>query len=445
MTIDISNRKIRHILRQLLEAGLEAGNPERAVKRAVKVKGNSLWVGKRRFDIPAYKNLATVGAGKASARMALALERLLGDKLDRGVVVTKDGHACRTRTITIREASHPVPDRRGQRGAGEILDLVRSLGPQDLLFVLISGGASSLLPAPAKGLSLADKQKVTDHLLRCGAGIQEINAVRKHLSAIKGGQLAASTQATIISLILSDVLGDDLATIGSGPVTPDPTTYGQAKQILTTYDIWDQVPREVRNYISKGLSGTIAETPKPGSRHLKRVHPTIIGNNAMAVAAISRTAKTLGLRPLVLTTTLTGEAREIAKTLGAIGREIHSSDRPVRRPACIIMGGEPTVRVTGTGQGGRAQELALSAANEIAGLPNIWVAAFGTDGTDGPTEAAGAVVDGQTAGRARRIGVDPYGALSHNDSYNFFREVGGHIITGATGTNINDICLLLAP
>jgi len=347
--------------------------------------------------------------------------------------------------IEVLEAGHPLPDRSGQKAAERLLGLVRELAPNDLLFVLLSGGASSLLPMPAAGLTLADKQETTQLLLRSGATIQEINTVRKHLSAIKGGRLAAATPARVVSLILSDVLGDDVGTIGSGPTAPDQTTYEDAWKILRRYRLRAAVPARVRTHLAGGVRGAEEETPKPGSSLFRRVQNHIIGNNGAAVEAVAQAARQSGFRPLVLSTSLTGEAKEAAKVFGAIAREIVASGRPVRRPTCVIAGGELTVTVRGKGQGGRAQEFALAAALEIAGLPRVWIAAFATDGTDGPTDAAGAVVHGQTVARAQRAGLIPSEVLLENNAHPFFKKVGGHIISGPTGTNVNDLYLLIAP
>ena len=324
------------------------------------------------------------------------------------------------------------------------MTLLNQLTADDLIFVLLSGGASSLLPAPAPGVTLADKQRTTTLLLRSGATIHEINAVRKHLSAMKGGRLAAATRARMITLILSDVLGDDLGTIGSGPTAPDETTFVDAIQALRRYRIWKQVPSNVRMHLLKGQRGAYPESPKSGARIFRRVQNQIIGNNQAAVETVSRVAKHDGLHPLILTTSLQGEARQAAKWFGAIAREIVTTGRPIQRPACLIAGGELTVTVRGNGRGGRAQEFALAAARELAGLPNVWIAGFGTDGTDGPTDAAGAIVDGHTLTRAAQLDVDPMDSLDRNDAYHFFKTVGGLIHTGPTGTNVNDLYLLIA-
>ncbi|MEW6247199.1 MAG: glycerate kinase [Nitrospirota bacterium] len=444
MRVGVPQPRIRALLRRMCAAALSAVDPAEAVRRHVRRKGATLRVGRRTYDLRRDTRILAVGAGKASARMAWALERILGDRLDTGLVVVKYGLAVPTRKIEVVEAGHPVPDRAGERAASKLRALVGGLASNDLLIVLLSGGASSLLPAPVSGLSLADKQKTSQLLLKSGATIQEINTVRKHLSAIKGGQLAAETQARVVSLILSDVIGDDPASIGSGPTAPDPTTYAEACAILRRYGIWKSVPAPVRRHLVAGTEGRVAETPKPGASIFHRVQNLLIGNNRAAVEAAAAAAKTAGIAPVILTTTLTGEAREAAKVFGAIAREIVADDRPVRRPCCLIAGGELTVTVRGSGQGGRAQEFALAAALEIAGLPKVWVAGFATDGTDGPTEVAGAVADGETARRAARSGLDAARALRDNDAYPFFQKLRSHIVTGPTGTNVNDLYVLVS-
>lgn len=444
MKIGALQPRIRALLGRLLTAGLRAVDPGMALRRQVRREGAVLRVGQARYDLRRYRRVIAVGAGKASARMAAALEGVVGPRLDGGLVVVKYGHAVPTRSIEVAEGGHPLPDRHGQAAATRLLRLVSGLTPDDLLVVLLSGGASSLLPVPSPGLGLRDKQATTRWLVRSGATIREVNVVRKHLSAIKGGRLAAATNATILSLILSDVIGDDLGAIGSGPTAPDPSTYEEARLILHRYGLWHRVGGRVQAHLSAGIAGARPETPKPGDPVFSRVSHHIIGNGSQAVAATARAARQCGLRPLLLTTSLTGEAKEAAKLFGAVGREIASTGRPVPRPACVLAGGELTVTVRGRGQGGRAQEFALAAAGEIAGLAGIWVAGFGTDGTDGPTDAAGAVVDGQTVERARRVGLDPAAMLERNDAYAFFKQVGGQITTGPTGTNVNDLYLLLA-
>ncbi|MDH5700542.1 MAG: DUF4147 domain-containing protein, partial [Nitrospirota bacterium] len=316
--------------------------------------------------------------------------------------------------------------------------------PRDLLIVLLSGGASSLLCAPSRGLTLAAKRRTTKLLLRSGASIHDINIVRKHLSAIKGGQLAQATSATILTLIMSDVLGDDLSTIGSGPTVPDSSTFQDAIDILQQYSIWSKAPESVQRHFQQGLATSIAAPLKPTRPQALRNRHIILANNRQALEGVAKTAKQLALRPFLLPYPLQGEAKEIGSILGGLARDLVEFGNPVHPPACLIAGGEPTVTVNGKGQGGRAQECVLAAAQELAGLTNVFVAGFGTDGTDGPTDVAGAVVDGKTVQRAKKQGLSIEHALHAHDSYTFFRQVRGHIMTGPTGTNVNDIYLIVA-
>jgi glycerate-2-kinase len=442
-SVGVRHQTAKAIFTRMFREALQAVDPYRAIVRHVGLHRNRLSIGSRSFILDPNSRLVVVGAGKASARMAQALEDRVGRCIDTGLVVVKYGHARPTKSIRIVEAGHPVPDQAGLKASRDISSLVRSLERNDVLIVLLSGGASSLLPAPAEGISLSDKQATTRLLLRSGATIQEVNAVRKHLSSLKGGQLAGSTTAQVASLILSDVIGNDLATIGSGPTAPDPTTFHQAREILKRYGVWGAVPSPVRKRLANGTARRIADTPKPGSPRFRRVTNCLIGDNEAAVDAVTRVAHGERLKTLVLGTTLTGEAREAAKLFGAIAREVALRNRPVSRPCCIVAGGELTVAVRGRGTGGRAQEFALAAAAEIAGLRRVWVAGFATDGTDGPTDVAGAVADSDTVARADRAGLSVTRALRHNDSYPLFRKLRAHIRTGPTGTNVNDLYVLL--
>jgi glycerate-2-kinase len=419
---------------------VEAG---KALRRAVRKRGQVLTVGNRRYDLTRYDRIVVVGAGKATASMARAMEGLLGPRLRSGLVIVKHGHAVPTRRIVVNEAGHPLPDRAGLRAASRLRAMISSLSGRDLLIVLLSGGASSLMPSPVPGVSLRDKHRVTDLLLKSGATIREINTVRKHLSALKGGGLAGSTQAAIITLILSDVLGDDVSAIASGPTAPDPTTFRDAVQCLKRYRLWHDVPAGVRAHLSRGSHGLVKETPKPGAPVFRRVQHQLIGSNEVAVAAAERSARKAGLRTAVITTRLSGEASRAGAGFGAIARRVVRNGKPARKPCCIIAGGETTVTVKGNGRGGRAQEFAVAAAGAIAGLKNVWVAALGTDGTDGPTDVAGAVVDGGTMIRAGRSGVDLKQALRDNDTYAALKKLRAHITTGPTNTNVNDLYLLL--
>lgn len=426
----------------MLKQALESVESEPALRRAVRKRGDILTVGSRRYDLRHYDRVVVVGAGKATAPMARAIEGILGSRLHSGLVIVKYGHGVSTKRIVVEEASHPIPDRAGVLAAKRLRSIAASLTDRDLLIVLLSGGASSLMPAPIHGITLADKQRVTRQLLRSGAEIAEINSVRKHLSSLKGGRLAESTKATVVTLILSDVLGDDVSAIASGPTAPDPTTYDGAVACLKRYKIWSQVPRAVRDHLERGRRGQIPETPKARSAVFRRVHNEIIGNSRLALGSLMRIARKAGLRTVLLSMTMTGEARIVGAQFGALARKIIDEKRPVAKPCCLMAGGETTVTVMGGGKGGRAQEFAVAAAKVIAGLPNVWVVAVGTDGTDGPTDVAGALVGGRTVAQADRLGIDLDSALSRNDTYPALKRLGSHIFTGPTGTNVNDLYLL---
>jgi glycerate 2-kinase len=443
MAIQIPASPIRPLLGTMIRRALDAVNAGAALRRAVKKEGNVLTVGPRRYDLRRYERVVVIGAGKATAPMARAMERILGRRLHSGLIIVKYGHAVPTARIAVAEAAHPLPDRAGQLAAERVRVLASSLTKHDLLIVLLSGGASSLMPAPVRGVTLADKQRVTRQLLRSGASIGEINSVRKHLSNLKGGRLAESTKATVVTLILSDVLGDDLSTIASGPTAPDPTTYGEAIDCLKRYHVWSSSPPAVRAHLERGGRGHLSETPKPGSPVFRRVQHQIVGNSKLALAAVTRTTREAGLRTVIHSMTLTGEARVAGARFGALARAVLAKKSVASRPCCVVAGGETTVTVKGRGQGGRAQEFAVGAAKVIAGLPNVWVAAIGTDGTDGPTDVAGALVSGDTLVQAQSLGVDLDSALARNNTYLALRALQSHIITGPTGTNVNDLYLLL--
>ncbi len=444
MTINHQNTQIKHCLRPLITQALHAADPQRVLSHAVSRKNNLLKTGGKLYDLKKYHRIVCVGAGKASGHMGAALEKVLGQYLEGGIIIVKDGHRTPTKKIEIIEASHPVPDRRGVKATKKLLSLAQSLTKQDLVIVLLSGGASSLLCAPAEGLTLSDKKWTTQLLLRSGATIQEINIVRKHLSSIKGGQLAQATPATILTLVISDVFGDDLSTIGSGPTYPDPFFFQDAWKILKDRKILSMVPSSVRRHLKQGCQGKIPETLKARKGNTRRRHHEILTNNDKVLLETANALKRMKWHTTVLPFFVQGEAKEVGKLLGKLARDISRGENPFSPPACLIAGGEPTVTVHGKGKGGRAQETVLAAAQEIAGLRNVYVAGFGTDGTDGPTDVAGAVVDGRTLAQARKIGLNGEKALQHNDSYNFFKKAGGHIITGPTRTNVNDIYLVLA-
>lgn len=418
---------------EIFRAALAAADPERAILRHLRCDGGALTAGGRRYPLARFERVFVLGAGKAGAPMARAVQRLLGPRVTGGLIAVPDGSHVPMRRMELCPCGHPLPDRRGQRAASRILDLARQAGPRDLVICLISGGASALLPCPAGGLALDDKQRITSELLASGATIHELNTVRKHLSGIKGGRLAAAAYpATVLALILSDVVGDDLDVIGSGPTVPDRSTLDDARRVLRKYGV------RVR-------TGVLRETPKPGDREFRKVRNLIAGNNRQAVDAAARAARRLRYHTLVLSTSIQGEAREVAAVHAAVATEVLASGQPLRRPACILSGGETTVSVRGAGRGGRNQEFVLAALIALGGAAPVTIFSAGTDGIDGPTDAAGAIADSATFQRARRRGLNARAYLDNNDSYRFFQRVNGLVKTGPTGTNVMDVRILLVP
>jgi hydroxypyruvate reductase len=435
-------RSLRDAARAVLDAAIAAGDAGRLTRAALRREGDLLAVGGRRFDLGGVRRVVVVGAGKASGAMAAAAEAVLADREVAGLVAVKEARGALPRRLRVVEAGHPLPDARGQAAAGEIRRLAEGAGPEDLVLALVSGGGSALTPAPVAGVTLAEKQAVTRLLLEAGAGITDLNAVRKHLSTLKGGQLArAAHPAPVVALLLSDVIGDPLDVIASGPTVPDPTTYADALGVLDRFGVRDRVPGSVRAHLEAGAAGRVAETPKPGDPVLASATTVVIGNNTLLVEAAAAEARRRGLAPLVLTRRLEGEAREVARVLAAVVREAAETGTPVAGPACLVAAGETTVTVRGPGRGGRCQEFCLAAAADLAGVPGVAILAAGTDGTDGPTDAAGALVDGETWARAAAAGVDPRAALAASDSHGFFRALGDLVVTGPTGTNLMDLYL----
>ncbi len=428
----------------ILRAALAAADPAEAIGRHLHVDGETLRAGKLRFRLDRFRHVYVVGAGKAAATMGKAIEKKLGSRITGGHLNTKYGHTAKLKRIRLQETGHPVPDLDGVEGSREIARIVTAAGADDLILCLFSGGASALMPLPAEPVTLAEKQETTKWLLACGANIHEINAIRKHISAIKGGQLARlAAPATVISLLLSDVIGDNLDVIGSGPTAPDSSTFRSASDILDKYALRDRVPASVRQRIESGVNGDLPETPKASDPVFGRTHNLVIGSNRLAVEAAARKARELGFRPLVLSTFIEGETRDVARMHAAIAKQIVATGEPVKAPACVITGGETTVTLRGDGKGGRNQEFCLAAAIDLAGLDRVFVLSAGTDGTDGPTDAAGAMADGSTLARAERAGLGAGDFLTRNDSYTFFDAIGDLVKTGPTGTNVMDVRLLL--
>jgi glycerate-2-kinase len=437
-------RKARTIALRTLEHALSAVDAAKLLKLKVTLNGHTLHAGTYSFDLGRFRNVYVLGGGKASGSMASALEEVLGKRITAGFVNVPHGDNHKTSIVKLHGASHPIPDEEGVAGARQMLVLAKEANEDDLVITLISGGGSSLMPLPRNGISLQNKRELTDRLLKSGASITDINAVRKHLSAFKGGWLAKKAYpATILNLVLSDVVGDSLESIASGPTVPDSTTFADARRILLKYHLWDNAPSSVRNLILNGEKGAVPETPKEDDTAFEKVYSEILGNNRSATLAAIGHLRSEGLNPLLLTSTLEGEANKVGIVLASIATEVADSSDTSLKPAGLVAGGETVVTVRGKGVGGRNQELALSAALKLKGLEGTVIACLSTDGIDGPTDAAGAVVDGKTVERAMLLGLNPEEYLVANDSNGFFSKVRDLIVTGPTGTNVNDISVII--
>jgi len=437
------------ILTRIFNAALAAVDPYQAVLNAVKLENGCLTVANAVYQLDVFSRIVVVGAGKGAARMALAIEALLGERISSGLIIVKEGHTARLGRVGQIEASHPVPNEAGAEGAQRILEMVQAADARTLIICLLSGGASALMVAPVAGVTLQDKQEVTTLLLKAGATIGELNAARKHLSAVKGGRLAqAAYPAQMVTMILSDVIGDRLDVIASGPTAPDGTSFSDAWSVIEKYGLKEKLPWRVMNYLQRGIVGLEPETVKDGEPCLLATRNAIVGGIGQALAAAQKKSRQLGLDAQIVTAELQGEARDAARLLAHTARTALAGLQAGER-RCLLFGGETTVTVRGTGKGGRNQELALAFALEIAGQSGINLLSAGTDGNDGPTDAAGALVDGNTVVRARWLGMEPAAYLAENDSYGFFQQFdvlpGGrsHFMTGPTGTNVMDIQIIL--
>jgi glycerate 2-kinase len=423
---------------------IEAVRPGAAIKRHCKFDGKTLYIGHRPFHLNQYKNFYVLGAGKATASMAKAIEEMIDEKITGGNIVVKFDHVADLKHINLIEAGHPVPDGNGIRGASAILNLAKHAEEDDLILCLISGGGSALLPLPYDGLTLKDKQDIIKVLFSCGATIHEINTIRKHISKIKGGRLAQAVYpATLITLMLSDVVGDDLDVIASGPTVPDSSSFYDCMNIFLKYSIIEKIPNNILNHIESGISGEIDDTPKPLDPVFEKTYNLIIGSNIESLMAAKKKAESLGYNVILLSSMIEGETRFIAQVHCAIAREIIKTGNPLPSPACILSGGETTVTISGNGLGGRNQEFALSASLDISGKENIVILSAGTDGIDGPTDAAGAFSDTFTLKRAKEMGLNPNRFLTNNDSYHFFQKLEDLFITGPTNTNVMDLMIVL--
>jgi glycerate-2-kinase len=442
--------------RWIFRAALREVAADRLVRQNVRRKGGKLSIRGRAFELSSYEHVFLIAIGKAAPFMAESLAGILGNRLSEGIAVCRPGQKVSADKITTLPAAHPLPDERSIRAARKIVSLAQAAGPKDLVFVLISGGASAQVCLPRRPATLVAKRWVTDALLRAGADIVELNTVRKHLSAFKGGGLAeAAYPAAVVNLVVSDVIGNDLESIASGPTHWDSTTYADARRILKKYRLWTKAPDSVRTVIKAGLSGRIPETLKKGDRAFRNASTFVIGDNGTALRAAADRAKKLGFRPVVLCAGDSGEARAAAREYVSVAARMARSGKPRRAPLCLLAGGELTVTVKGKGRGGRNTEFVLAALLEfMKRLPfhptkpvphgrDFLVASLGTDGRDGQTDAAGAWANAATAIRAAKRGLSAEEYLERNDSYNFFRKAGGLIVTGPTRTNVMDLRLVL--
>lgn len=436
------NEKMRNDAYSIMSDAIAAVDPAACVYRAVEKKDGELLINGRSYELSRYDNIYVIAFGKASIAMSQAMEDILGDALSSGLAVTKHGFARPLLKMKVYEAGHPMPDDHSIAAGKMVHDLLGTTGENDLIFFLISGGGSALISYPRRGISLTDMAKLTDSFIRAGATIDELNTARKHLSSIKGGGLAKkASPSESVSLILSDVVGDPLDVIASGPTVPDTSSFGDFYEIVDRYSI--ALSPAVAGLLEDGLEGVIEETPKSGEPVFENTVHHLVGNNSLALLEAEKKASELGYNTMVLTSSVIGEAREVGKVFAAIAREERLRGAPIPLPACILAGGETTVTMKGMGSGGRCQEMALSFGIEVEGLENVLLLAAGTDGNDGTTDSAGAFADGQTVERGRNLQFEARMQLNNNNSYRFFKETGDLIVTGPTGTNVMDIYVIL--
>ncbi len=433
----------RTIAEQIFLAGVESVLPERLITKEMALRDNCLVIGHLNFSLELIDNIYVIGAGKASAMMAVEVEKILGSRITEGHIVVKYGHSSKLKYIRVTEAGHPVPDSNGFKATRAIMEIAGMAKGNDLVVCVLSGGGSALLPDFPEGSSPEEMIKLNDLLINSGACIKEINAVRKHLSIVKGGQLArAVCPATLVSLILSDVPGDPLDVIASGPTAPDPTTYKQALDVLDKYDLTASVPVGILKYLKEGEAGKRHETPKPGDLIFEKSYNLLIGSNRLALEAAKQKASEFNINAVIIDDQLQGDTSSVAEYIVETSLKF-KVDKNEIKPVCLLFGGETTVKMTGRGLGGRNQHLALLCAILIQNHPGITILSAGTDGTDGPTGAAGAVVDSETLTGALSKNIDPAKYLRDFDSYHFFKKAGGQIITGPTMTNVMDIIVVI--
>jgi hydroxypyruvate reductase/glycerate 2-kinase len=433
---------LRSFAKQIFLAGVESVLPDQLIRLKLKLTDGILSVAGNSFHLANFRNIYVVGAGKATALMAQEIEQILGEHITDGHIVVKYNHTCPLKYLTVTEAGHPLPDKNGIEASRKILQIASKADVQDLVFCLLSGGASALLADFPEESTLEDLIVINELLVKSGADIKEINIVRKHLSKIKGGELAkAIYPATTISLILSDVIGDSLDVVASGPTSDDKSTFRDAITVVEKYNLKEQLPDSLMKYLQNGNNGLIVETPKLGDVIFENVNNFIIGSNSIALAVAAEKAQELGFTTYIITAELDEDFSKVGEfILNSIEKFQHQT---TNKPICLLFGGEPTVKVSGNGLGGRNQHLALYCAIKLKGMKGVTLLCAGTDGTDGPTDVAGAIVDWQTVATANSKNIDPLKYLHSADSYQFFKQVGGHIITGSTKTNVMDIMILL--
>jgi hydroxypyruvate reductase/glycerate 2-kinase len=433
----------RAIAEQIFLAGVKSVMPDKLINKKIALKDNSLIIGHLKYSLESIEHLYVIGAGKASAMMASEVEKILGNRITEGHVVAKYGHSCKLKYINVSEAGHPVPDSNGFKATKTILDIAAKANSNDLVICLLSGGGSALLPDFPEGNTPEDIITVNDLLVKSGAVITEINAVRKHLSIVKGGQLVRAVHpATLVSLILSDVPGDPLDVIASGPTTPDLTTFQQALAVLDNYNLTASVPAGILKFLMEGAAGKKPETPKPGDYVFEKTSNLLIGSNSLALEAAKQKALEFNINAIIIDNQLQGDSSTVADYIVETSLKFKEDISEIK-PVCLLFGGETTIKMTGKGLGGRNQHLALLCAIMLHNNPGITVLSAGTDGTDGPTNAAGAVVDSETIPDALSKNIDPAKSLADFDSYHFFKKAGGQIITGPTMTNVMDIIVVI--
>ncbi len=442
-TATLKNSPFGEQITRIIAAAIRAVDPVVAVQQNLRFDGDSLYAGNHCFALKPGKKVFLIAFGKASIPMSQSAMGILGTALTNAIVITKHTPTefpLSNLKLQIFQAGHPIPNNSSQLSTQAVIELLKSASSDDLIIFLISGGGSALLSAPVAPIALNDLQTLNTTLLACGATITEINTIRKHLSLVKGGKLAElAFPANSIALILSDVIGDPLDAIASGPTVADPSTYADALAVINHYAIAEKIPESILHYLEQGVAGNFPETPKPGNQIFANTQNVIIGNNQIAAKAALAQASLEGLHTMLLTTQLQGEARQAGGFLAAIAHQIHATGEPISRPVCLIAGGETTVTLRREGLGGRNQEVALGAARSLAGLENTYLLTFATDGEDGPTDAAGAIVSGDTLKQAQQLGNKPEQFLARNDSYHFFEPLGDLLKPGSTLTNVNDL------